>query len=91
MEDILVIILLVVMVTAGMVLFFGGLAWLGFDAYRSMRRSQPPAEQRGSTGAEAEAFIIHQNQDSRDSGIYRIGPVGDGDSLILIIRKSSQS
>ena len=54
MEDILVIILLVVMMTAGMVLFFGGLAWLGFDAYRSMRRSQPPSEQRGSTGAEAE-------------------------------------
>ena len=55
MEDILVIVLLVVMMTAGMVLFFGGLAWLGFDAYRSMRRSQPPADQRGSTSVEADA------------------------------------
>ncbi len=54
MEDILVIILLVVMMTAGMLLFFGGLAWLGFDAYRSVRRSQSPAEQTGSTAAEAE-------------------------------------
>ena len=88
MEDILVIILLVVMVTVGMVLVFGGLGWLAFDGYRSMRRSRPSSEPGGSTGAEAEAFVIHQNQDSRDSEIYRIGPVGDGDSLILIIRKS---
>ena len=55
MEDILVIILLVVMMTAGMVLFFGGLAWLGFDAYRSMRRSRSSAEQQGSKSAEVEA------------------------------------
>ena len=91
MEDILVIILLVVMMTAGMVLFFGGLAWLAFNAYRSMRRSQSSPEQTGSTGAEGEAFVIRQDQDSRDSEIYKIGPVGDGDSLILIIRKSGQS
>ena len=86
MEDILVIILLVVMMTAGMVLFFGGLAWLGFDAYRSMRRSQTQTDPSGS--ANAEAFAICQNQDLQDSEIYRIGPIGDGDSLILIIRKS---
>ena len=55
MEDILVIILLVVMMTAGMVLFFGGLAWLGYDAYRAMRRSQSSAEQQGSTSGEVEA------------------------------------
>ena len=55
-EDILVIILLVVMMTAGMVLFFGGLAWLGFDAYRSMRRSRPSTEQQDTTGAEAEEY-----------------------------------
>lgn len=55
MEDVLVIILLVVMMTAGMVLFFGGLAWLGFDAYRSMRRSQASAEQQEAVGSEAEA------------------------------------
>jgi len=88
MEDILVIILLVVMVTVGMILFFGGLAGLAFNAYRSMRRAQSSTEQPGSAGAETEAFVIHQNQDSRDSEIYRIGPVSDGDSLILIIRKS---
>ena len=85
MEDILVIILLVVMVTGGMVLFFGGLAGLAFNAYRSMRRSRSSAEQQGSKSAEAESFAIHQNQ---DSGIYRIGPIGDGDTQILIIRKS---
>ena len=55
MEDILVIILLVVMMTAGMVLFFGGLAGLAFNAYRSMRRAQSSTEQQGSAGAEAEA------------------------------------
>ena len=55
MEDILVIILLVVMMTAGMVLFFGGLAWLGFDAYRSMRRLRSSTEQQGSKSTEAEA------------------------------------
>ena len=55
MEDVLVIILLVVMMTAGMTLFFGGLAWLGFDAYRSMRRSRLSSEQQGSVGSEAEA------------------------------------
>ena len=55
MEDILVIILLVVMMTAGMTLFFGGLAWLGYDAYRSMRRSQSSAEQQESAGTEAKA------------------------------------
>ncbi len=55
MEDILVIILLVVMMTAGMVLFFGGLAGLAISGYRSMRRSQSSPEQQGSTGAEAEA------------------------------------
>ena len=87
MEDILVIILLVVMMTAGMVLFFGGLAWLGFDAYRSMRRSQSSADRDDTTSVEAEAFVIHQ--DPRDSGIYRIGPIGDEDSVILIIRKSA--
>ena len=54
-EDVLVIILLVVMMTAGMVLFFGGLAWLAFDGYRSMRRSHSSAKQQGSTGAEADA------------------------------------
>lgn len=86
MEDILVVILLVVMMTAGMVLFFGGLAWLGFDAYRSMRRSQTQTDPSGS--ASAETFAICQKQDLRDSGIYRIGPIGDGDSLILIICKS---
>ena len=36
MEDILVIILLVVMVTAGIMLFFGGLAGRAFNANRSM-------------------------------------------------------
>ena len=86
MEDILVIILLVVMVTAGMVLFFGGLAGLAFNAYRSMRRSQTQTDP--SDSASAEAFVISQNQDLQDSGIYRIGPIADGDSLILIIRKS---
>ena len=55
MEDILVIILLVVMMTAGMVLFFGGLAGLAFNAYRSIRRSQSSTEQQGAAGAEAEA------------------------------------
>lgn len=55
MEDVLVLILLVVMMTAGMILFFGGLAWLGFDAYRSMRRSRSSSEQQGSVGNEAEA------------------------------------
>ena len=54
MEDILVIILLVVMVTLGMVLFFGGLAGLAFNAYRSMRRSQSSAEQSGAGGTEIE-------------------------------------
>ncbi len=88
MEDILVIILLVVMMTAGMVLFFGGLAWLAVDGYRSMRRSQLSAGRDDSASVEAEAFAIHQNQDTQDSGTYRIGPIGDGDSLILIIRKS---
>ena len=91
MEDILVIILLVVMVTAGMILFFGGLAGLAFNAYRSMRRSQSSAEQSGAGSAEAEVFVIHQNQDSRDLGIYRIGPVVDGDTLMVAIRKSGQS
>ena len=85
MEDILVIILLVVMMTAGMLLFFGGLAALAFNAYRSTRRSQPSADRDDTTNVEAEAFVIHQNQDPR---IYRIGPIGDEDSLILIIRKS---
>ncbi len=56
MGDILVIILLVVMVTAGMVLFFGGLAGLAINGYRSMRRSQSSAEQQGSTSAEVEAY-----------------------------------
>ncbi len=88
MEDILVIILLVVMVTAGIVLFFGGLAGLAFNAYRSMRRSQSPAGRDDSASVEAEAFVIYQDQDSRDSGIYRIGPIDDGASLILVIRKS---
>ncbi len=55
MEDILVIILLVVMMTAGMVLFFGGLAWLAVDGYRSMRCSQLSAEQQGATEVEVEA------------------------------------
>ena len=86
MEDILVIILLVVMMTAGMALFFGGLAGLAFNAYRSMRRSQPQTDPSGS--ASAEAFVICQNQDLQDSGIYKIGPIDDGASLILIIRKS---
>ena len=89
MEDILVIILLVVMVTAGMVLVFGGLVWLAIDGYRSMRRSQSSPEQSGSTEAQAEVFVVHQ--DSLDSGIYRIGPFGDGDTLIVGIRKSGQS
>ena len=53
-EDILVIVLLVVMMTAGMILFFGGLAWLGFDAYRSMRRSQSSPEQQTSASSETE-------------------------------------
>ena len=52
MEDILVIILLVVMVTAGMILFFGGLAGLAFNAYRSMRRSKSSAEQSGTGSTE---------------------------------------
>ena len=56
MGDVLVIILLVVMVTAGMVLFFGGLAGLAINGYRSMRRSQSSAEQQGSTSAEVEAY-----------------------------------
>ena len=55
MEDILVITLLVVMMTAGMALFFGGLAGLAINGYRSWRRSQPPVEQPSSTSAEAEA------------------------------------
>ena len=55
MEDVLVIILLVVMMTAGMVLFFGGLAWLFFDGYRSMRRSRSSAERQGHVSGEAEA------------------------------------
>ena len=55
MEDILVIILLVVMMTTGMTLFFGGLAGLAFNACLSMRRSRSSAEQKVSTGAEAEA------------------------------------
>lgn len=55
MEDVLVIILLVVMMTAGMILFFGGLTVLAINGYRSMRRSQPSEEQHGSTGVEAEA------------------------------------
>ena len=55
MEDILVIILLVVMVTAGMILFFGGLAWLAVDGYRSMRRAQMSAEHQGATEVEIEA------------------------------------
>ena len=55
MEDVLVLILLVVMMTAGMLMFFGGLAGLAISAYRSMRRSQSSSEQPGSAGAEAEA------------------------------------
>ena len=55
-EDILVIILLVVMMTAGMVLFFGGLAWLFYDGYRSMRRSRASAGQQDSSSAEVEAY-----------------------------------
>ena len=55
MEDVLVIILLVVMMTAGMVLFFGGLAGLAINGYRSMRRTQMQAEQSVSANAEAEA------------------------------------
>ena len=85
MEDVLVLILLVVMVTIGMGLVFGGLGWLAFDAYRSTRRSQSPAIYQDATGVEAEAFIIRQNQDVQ---IERIEPIGDKDSLILIIRKS---
>ena len=46
MEDILVIILLVVMMSAGMVLFLGGLAGLAFNAYVSMRREQSSVEQQ---------------------------------------------
>ena len=42
MEDVLVIILLVVMMTAGMILFFGGLAFLGINAFRSTRPSACP-------------------------------------------------
>ena len=56
MGDILVIILLAVMVTVGMALFLGGLAWLAFDGYRSMRRSQLSAEQQGATDVEVEAL-----------------------------------
>ena len=55
MEDVLVIILLVVMMTAGMILFFGGLAGLAINGYRTWRRSQPPAEQPSSTSPEAKA------------------------------------
>ncbi len=55
MADILVIILLVVMVTVGMVLVFGGLGWLAFDGYRSMRRSRLSANQQNDPGTEAEA------------------------------------
>ncbi len=55
MEDILVIILLVVMMTAGMVLFFGSLAGLAFNAYRSMRHSQPPTGREDPASVEAEA------------------------------------
>ena len=68
---------------------FGGLVWLAIDGYRSMRRSQSSPEQSGSTEAQAEVFVVHQ--DSLDSGIYRIGPFGDGDTLIVAIRKSGQS
>ena len=68
MEDILVIILLVVMVTAGMVLFFGGLAGLAFNAYRSMRRSQSQRiRPDDTTSVEAEAFVI-----SSESGFTEI-------------------
>ena len=55
MGDILVIILLAVMVTVGMALFLGGLAWLAFDGYRSMRRSRLSADQQSDTGTEVEA------------------------------------
>lgn len=55
MGDVLVLILLAVMMTAGMLMFFGGLPWLGFDAYRSMRRSRSSSEPQGPTSAEAEA------------------------------------
>ena len=53
MGDVLVLILLAVMMTAGMILFFGGLAGLAINGYRSMRRSRPSAEQHGSTADEA--------------------------------------
>ncbi len=54
MGDVLVLILLAVMMTAGMVLFFGGLAGLAINGYRSMRRSQTSKASCCSIGAEAE-------------------------------------
>ena len=54
MGDILVLILLAVMMTAGMVLFFGGLAGLAINGYRSMRRSQTSKASCCCIGAEAE-------------------------------------
>ena len=71
-----------------MILFFGGLAGLAINAYRSTRRSHSPASNQDATGVEAEAFTIRQNQDVQ---IERIQPIGDTGSLILIIRKSGQS
>ena len=54
MGDVLFLILLAVMMTAGMVLFFGGLAGLAINGYRSMRRSRTSGASCCSTGAEAE-------------------------------------
>ncbi len=53
-EDILVLTLLSVMVTVGMVMFFGGLAGLAINGYRSMRRSRTSEASCCSAGAEAE-------------------------------------
>ena len=55
MGDILVVIFLVIMMIAGMVLFFGGIAGLAINGYRSMRRAQQSDERRSAAGAEADA------------------------------------
>jgi len=55
MEDVLVLILLVVMVTIGMGLVIGGSTILAINAYRSLRRSGSSANQGGSNSAEADA------------------------------------
>ena len=53
MGDVLVLTLLAVMMTAGMLMFFGGLAGLAINGYRSMRRSRASGTSCCTTDAEA--------------------------------------